>query len=149
VLLSSLAKTNLPTEIKWKLDHLFPIICAVGSFFPSLAQAAFARIHVDDVVARQEASFVKEMFIKEASFAHFYSVMRRIRIVSVLDIITRVQQIKTESLIVYGEDDHFTKKDSMILHDLLAHSRLQGMPGGHLPHLTSPKLFATHVLDFL
>jgi len=75
--------------------------------------------------------------------------MRRIVIASQLDIIEKSRSIQAETLIIYGHDDHFTKKDSVRLHSIIPRSRLQGMPGGHLAHVTSPKIFAKHVLTFL
>lgn len=91
----------------------------------------------------------QDLFIKEASFAHFFSVMRRIIIASQLDIVERTKLISAKTLIVYGLDDHFTKKDAGRLHELIKSSRLIGMPGGHLAHVTAPKLFANHVHEFL
>lgn len=154
-LLSSLAKTNLPPEIQWKLDHLFPLVVNLGRYFPSLAQWIFAYIHVDDVLEKSEPNYAKQMFIKEASFAHFYSVMARIKLVSKLDIVQAVRTgISSPVLLVYGEEDHFTKKDSLALYALLtardgAGCELVGMPGGHLPHLTSPRLFADIIMKFV
>ena len=43
VLLSSLAKTLLPPFILWKLTYLLPILKLIGSLFPGLGQAVFAR----------------------------------------------------------------------------------------------------------
>ena len=145
VVLSSLAKTELPPDIQWKLDNLLPIVENVGKFFPSLAQVLFAQIHVYDVVEPQEPAYL----IKEASFAHFHSVMKRIRIVSKLDIVDRVSRINVPTLIMYGSDDHFTRKDSFRLHTLIRTSKLLALPGGHLCHITNPKLFAEQVREFL
>jgi pimeloyl-ACP methyl ester carboxylesterase len=148
VMLSSLAKTVLPPEIQWKLDYLLPIVKTLGSFSPSLGQMLFAQVHVDDVIEPSESSYVRNLFIKEASFAHFYSVMERIRIVSTLDIEEDVRSLNVQTLIIYGSDDHFTRKDSFHLHGLIKGSILQELPGGHLPHVTSPKRFAELVTRF-
>lgn len=149
VLLSSLAKTVLPPDIQFKLDYLMPVIATFGSYFPHFAQLLFAQIHVDDVVEPFEARSVRQLFLKEASFAHFFSVLARVRLASTLDIAAQVPSIQTPTLVVYGEDDHFTKKDSFQLHSLLPHSELKSLPGGHLAHLTSPKQFARLVKDFV
>lgn len=147
VLLSSLAKTELPPEVQWKLDYLMPVITAFGQWFPHFAQFLFAQIHVDDVVEPFESHFVKQLFIKEASFAHFHSVMARIKLASTLDITARVPGIQAPTLVVYGQQDHFTKEASMQLHRLLPHSELRSLPGGHLAHVTAPKEFARLVSD--
>lgn len=149
VVLSSLAKTELPPDIQWKLDYLLPVILNIGQFAPSLAQMLFAYIHVYDVVEADEPNYVKQLFIKEASFAHFFSVMSRIKIASKLDIVSSVRTIKVPTLILYGTEDHFTKRDSFRLHTLIQSSQLQGIPGGHLCHITSPKLFSEHVDRFI
>lgn len=149
VLLSSLAQTVLPPEIQFKLDYLMPVIATFGSYFPHFAQLLFAQLHVDDVVEPFEARSVKQLFLKEASFAHFFSVLARVRLASTLDIASQVPMIQAPTLVVFGEDDHFTKKDSLQLHSLLPHSELKSLPGGHLAHLTSPKQFAQLVRDFV
>lgn len=149
VLLSSIAKTVLPPEIQFKLDYLLPIISGLGNYFPAIAQMLFAQIHVYDVVEPSEPEWVKQLFIKEASFAHFYSVMSRIKIVAKLDISNKVGRITAPSLVVYGEDDHFTKKGCLELHSLLPNSEIASLPGGHLPHVTSPLEFVHLVEEFL
>lgn len=149
ILLSSLTKTELPPEIQFKLDYLMPVISTFGSYFPHFAQLLFAQIHVDDVVEPFEPSFVRQMFLKEASFAHFFSVLARIRLASTLDIAAQVPNIQTPTLVVYGESDHFTKKDSFQLHSLLPRSEMKSLPGGHLAHIASPKQFVQMVRDFV
>ena len=148
-LLSSLAKTSLPPEIQWKLDHLLPIVATLGNYFPVFAQYLFANIHVEDVLEPHEPQFAKQLFIKEASAAHFYSVMSRIKIISKLDIADEVKAIEAPTLLIYGDDDHFTKKDSIALNSLIPNSELVSMPGGHLPHVTSPLLFANIIKNFI
>jgi pimeloyl-ACP methyl ester carboxylesterase len=122
VLLSSLAKTNLPPEIEWKVRNLLPILKTVGWFVPQIAQSIFARLHVDDVCEKHEPQFVKDLFIKEASAAHHYSVMARINIVHKLDIREQSARITTPTLIIYGADDHFTKEASLQLHKIIPQS---------------------------
>jgi pimeloyl-ACP methyl ester carboxylesterase len=122
VLLSSLAKTNLPPEIEWKVRNLLPILKTVGWFVPEIAQHIFARLHVDDVCEKHEPQFVKDLFIKEASAAHHYSVMARINIVHKLDIREQSARITTPTLIIYGADDHFTKEASLQLHEIIPQS---------------------------
>lgn len=144
-LLSSLAKTVLPPSVEWKLNYLLPIVKSVGSVAPALAQNLFARLHVDDVVEPGEDQFVRDLFIKEASVAHFASVMRRIAIVSQLDQEARARQIAVPTLIIYGKDDHFTRPSSERLRELIPDSRIQALQGGHLPHVSSPKEFVSMI----
>jgi len=63
-LLSSLAKTDLPPIILWKLTYLVPILKSLGSLFPGLGQAIFARLHVEDVIEPSEGQYVRDLFIK-------------------------------------------------------------------------------------
>lgn len=150
VLLSSLAKTDLPPAIAWKADNLLPILKGVGYVAPRLAQWIFARLHVDDVCEPSEPQFVKDLFIKEASRADFSSVMARISLVRHLDVVEKSKAIRKPTLIIHGADDHFTKESSFELHGLIQGSTLKSLAGGHLPHITSPKEFAdmirSHVL---
>jgi len=148
-LLSSLAKTDLPPFIQWKLTYLVPILKAFGNIFPGLGQAIFARLHVDDVMEPSEGQYVRDLFIKEASVAHFRSVMRRISIVSKLNIEEETKTITSPTLIIYGNDDHFTKTSSMKLSSLINNSKLIGMDGGHLPHVSKPQEFASIVMEFI
>lgn len=68
VLLSSLAKTNLPPEIEFKVQYLLPVVTAIGGLFPKWAQYLFALVHVHDVVEQSEPDFVRDLFIKEARY---------------------------------------------------------------------------------
>jgi pimeloyl-ACP methyl ester carboxylesterase len=149
VLMSSLARTLLPADIKWKLDNLMPIIGTLGHYFPHFAQFLFAQIHVDDVIEPGESAEVRQLFIKEASFAHFYSVLARIKITAKLDILDLLRTITTPTLVIHGEDDHFTSKDSVELHARLHNSMLRSLPGGHLAHTSQPKEFAAMVAEFV
>ena len=149
VLLSSLAKAELPPGVLFKLTYLLPLVEALGASFPSLAQAIFARLHVDDVIEHSEGPASREAFVKEASLAHFPSVMRRIRLVSRLDIETAVSsQISAPTLLLYGRDDHFTSHSSIALKEVVPHSQLKELPGGHLAHLTNYRPFAEALLGF-
>eukprot|EP01038_Epipyxis_sp_PR26KG_P009116 gene9116-12297_t len=149
VLLSSFAKTELPPEIQFKLDYILPMVENFGYYFPSIAQFLFAQIHVYDVVEPNEPLLVRNLFIKEATYAHFYSVMARIRIVATLDIIEKTKQLTCPTLIIYGESDHFTQKQSFQLYELIKNSSIRSLPGGHLPHITSPREFVQLIYEFL
>ncbi|KAJ1384233.1 hypothetical protein B484DRAFT_410867 [Ochromonadaceae sp. CCMP2298] len=110
-----------------------PVIAVVGSYFPALAQLFFAQVHMEDVVEPQESQqYVKTLFVKEASFAHFFSVLQRIRIVTKLDLLPRLPQITHPTRVVYGADDHFTKDQSLELHRL-ASIILTFMDPPHVP----------------
>jgi pimeloyl-ACP methyl ester carboxylesterase len=146
VLLSSLAKTSLPPEVAWKADNLLPILKGVGWLLPGVAQAIFARLHVDDVCEPTEPQAVKDLFVHEASRADFRSVMSRIGLVRHLDMVEEARAIALPTLIVHGDDDHFTKASSLELHGLIKGSTLRSLPGGHLPHITSPDLFADMIV---
>lgn len=105
VLLSSLAKTNVPYYVEWKVTYLLPILKIIGFASPGFAQSLFARLHCEDVVEKTEAITIKDLFIKEASVAHFASVMERIKIVYKLDIRERIKhEIKIPTLILYGDN---------------------------------------------
>lgn len=149
VLLSTLAKTQLPPEIQWKVTYLLPILRFVGSNLPRLGQTLFANIHLEDVVEASEPQYVKDLFVREASAAHFHSVMARIDIVYKLDIVERVKSITAPTLLVYGADDHFTRKDTFILETLIPKSTVKALPGGHLAHITSPKIFSEMIHAFV
>jgi hypothetical protein len=60
------------------------------------AQWLFAQFHVDDIMEPTEPRFVRQLFLKEASYAHFYSVMARIKLVSRLDIVEQVKVIRLQ-----------------------------------------------------
>ena len=150
VLLSSLAKTNVPYNVEWKVTYLLPILKFVGIISPGFAQSLFARLHCEDVVEKAEDITIKDLFIKEASVAHFASVMERIKIVYKLDIRERIKhEITMPTLILYGDIDSFTKPGSLELHSLINNSKLEALPGGHLPHISEPKLFSKKIISFL
>jgi len=149
VVLSSLAKTDMPPEIAFKANYLLPVVRGFGLAFPELAQTLFAYLHVDDVIEPHEPQWVKDFFKKEASWAHHYSVMKRLSIVIPLDMLEEVKNIQHKTLLLHGEDDHFTGKDSKLLHETIPNSELVGLPGGHLPHLVHPKAFSSKVQTFL
>jgi len=149
IVLSSLAKTNMPPEIAFKANYLLPFVRGFGLLFPGLAQTLFAYLHVDDVVEPSEPQWAKDFFKKEASWAHHYSVMKRLSIVIPLDMLDEVKKIDHHTLILYGADDHFTGKDSEVLFKAIPHSLLKSLPGGHLAHLVNPKAFVEVVKQFI
>jgi pimeloyl-ACP methyl ester carboxylesterase len=172
VLLSSLAKAELPPEVQFKLDYLLPAVAFFGQYFPITAQQLFAVIHADDVVEPTEPAYVRSLFVKEASDAHFYSVLERVRLASTVDILHRVPNLLLPVLVIYGEQDHFTKAASLKLYDLLPalsdeqggksgstssssdaehqhQHQLRSLPGGHLAHVSAPKAFACLIKRFI
>ena len=126
-----------------------PIVTLLGFAFPGIAQMIFAYVHVSDVVEASEPTWVRNVFIKEASWAHHHSVIARLNIVIPLDIEAEVHNIHHETLLVYGTNDTFTGDTSKKLAQLLPNARLAPLPGGHLPHLTSPRAFADLAATFL
>ena len=150
VLLSSLAKTELTDEVLFKLKYVLPPVEFLGTYLhPFLAQALFAVVHSFDVIEPSEPFWARLFFIREAMFAHFPSVAARVAIVSHVDIREKVRHIQQPTLIVYGEDDTFTKPLSEELLQLLPHSQSTTLKGGHLCHITHPKEFSSLVLDFV
>ena len=87
--------------------------------------------------------------MKEAAHAHHASVMARLDIVLPLDITDRVPRLAQPTRLVHGADDTFTGQTTAALLALLPDADVRALPGGHLPHLTSPKAFAAAVADFL
>ncbi len=81
VVLSSLAKTELPPEIEWKVQYLLPILRTVGGLLPALGQRAFALIHAEDVVEATEPTFVRDLFIR----GRYYKSLHRFLMSSVLN----------------------------------------------------------------
>ena len=75
--------------------------------------------------------------------------MARLSIVIPLDITARVAHLRQKTRLVYGADDTFTGATTDALLALLPDADKVALPGGHLPHLTSPKAFARLVLDFV
>ena len=148
LLLSSLAKTELTWEVALKKDLALPVVRLLGKFFPNVAQSAFAYVHSSDVVEASEPAWVKNFFIKEASWAHHASVMARLSIVIPLDITARVGAIAQPTRLLYGADDTFTGQTTDALLALLPNAEKRALPGGHLPHVTSPAAFADSVIDF-
>ena len=149
LLLSSLAKTELTTEVWLKKTFALPVVRVIGRAFPNVAQTIFAYVHASDVVEASEPEWVTNFFIKEASWAHHASVMARLSIVIPLDITARVVHLRQKTRLVYGADDTFTGATTDALLALLPDADKVALPGGHLPHLTSPKAFARLVLDFV
>jgi len=148
-IVSSLCHTEVTPIVQFKLNFLLPVVSAIGNAFPGLAQHLFATFHVDDVVEKFEPSWMRDFFVKEAGWAHHYSVLARIKIILRLDICEQVESIQQRTLVVYGEHDNFTKHGSLELLEHLPRAEPHALPGGHLPHLTSPKPFSEALLAFL
>lgn len=104
-------------------DYVLPVVRSLGMLLPGVAQRLFAFFHVDDgacdwlpphthnadksalwtpVVEQFEPRWVKDFFLKEAGWAHHYSVMQRIKAVINLSICDQIIAIKQPSLVVYG-----------------------------------------------
>ena len=149
VLLSSLAKTELTPSVALKKTFALPVVRLLGAAFPCVAQLLFAVVHSYDVVEASEPHWVRSFFVKEAAFAHHASVMRRLDLVIPLDITGRVPNITHPARLVYGADDTFTGATTAALLALLPNADAVPLPGGHLPHLTSPRAFAAAVADFV
>jgi hypothetical protein len=60
----------------------------------------FAHVHVSDVIEPHEPAELRELFIKEASSAHFFSVLRRLSLIRNLDIRNQTMAITSPTLIV-------------------------------------------------
>ena len=61
---------------------------------------------VDDVVERFEPTWMRDWFIREASWAHHYSVIARIKMILRLDICERIEGVRQRTLVVYGQHDN-------------------------------------------
>jgi len=149
VLLSSLARTELSFRVKMKVKFLLPIVKAIGFIFPTFAQYLFAVFHQYDVVEAHEKQWVKDLFVSEASKAHFASIMKRVEIASIMDMSNEVNGIVHQTLIIYGDSDRFTKTLSFELKTYLQNSQLFSIPGGHLAHVSCPQFFSNTVVDFI
>jgi pimeloyl-ACP methyl ester carboxylesterase len=149
ILVSSLAYTNLPPEVKRKAQRTLPILSFISSIAPKLAQAMFMKVHVNDVIATNEPSFVKDYYLKEGNHAHFPSVLARIKIAFNMDIREKTKSITKPTLILSGADDHYTGKDSVLLKQLIPKSELRTLPGGHLFHIGQSKEFSKLTKGFV
>ncbi|KAH8097818.1 hypothetical protein JL720_732 [Aureococcus anophagefferens] len=136
LLLSSLAKTELTTEVWLKKTFALPVVRVIGRAFPNVAQTIFAYVHASDVVEASEPEWVTNFFIKEASWAHHASVMARLSIVIPLDITARVVHLRQKTRLVYGADDTFTGATTDALLALLPDG--QGLHGHGGPAGAAP-----------
>jgi 3-oxoadipate enol-lactonase len=110
----------------------------------------FARLHLRDVCEPQDPQWVKDLFVRGASWADHASVLARARIASRADLRARISEIKAPVLLVLGSSDRFTGEASRQMQELLPNARLVEIPeGGHLCHLTHPQQFLDAVLPFL
>lgn len=191
--ISSLCRTELNWTVFLKATFVLPVVRLLGSALPGLAQRLFAFFHADDVVEAFEPPWMRDFFVKEASWAHHHSVMARIGQVIALDMCTATEAAAAwtgatmrssgggggvtrkhveersgrpvPALVVYGNDDNFTKNGSLELHHRIAKAsiagrlprgprgarptvELLGLPGGHLPHVTRPREFAQTAVRF-
>ncbi|CAM9338269.1 unnamed protein product [Ectocarpus sp. 12 AP-2014] len=149
VLLSSLAKPDLTPVVRFKAKFILPVVEGIGFLLPFVAQSLFAMAHLPDVVEKHEPRWAKRVFLKEASFAHHWSVMARTKIALSFDTTDELKHIKTGALVLFGEDDTFTATGAQQLLDGIEGSRTLGLPGGHLCHITSPKTFSKVVTEYL
>lgn len=139
VLLSSLARTALSNAVWLKVTFVLPLLRTLGWLLPGTAQTLFAYVHSFDVVSSSEPAYLRSIFIREASWAHHFSVMSRVSLILDLDITAEVGTIQTPTLLIYGEEDHFTKNMSIELSGIINKSTILSIPSaGHLPHITAP-----------
>ncbi|CAM9739678.1 unnamed protein product [Ectocarpus sp. 6 AP-2014] len=149
VLLSSLAKLELPPSVKFKADFVLPVVESIGYLLPFVAQSLFSVAHMPDVVEKDEPLWAKHLVLKEASWVDHWSVMARTKIALDFDTTHELENIKTGALVLFGENDTFTATGAQQLIDGIEGSRKVGLPGGHLCHITSPKAFSEAVTDYL
>jgi pimeloyl-ACP methyl ester carboxylesterase len=110
----------------------------------------FARAHLRDVCEPHDPQWVKDLFVRGASWADHASVLARARIASCVDLRDRVGEITAPVLLVVGSSDRFTGDASRRMQQLLPNARLVEIPGGgHLCHVTHPQQFLDTVLPFL
>jgi hypothetical protein len=60
----------------------------------------FAHVHVHDVVEPHESQFLRHLFLKEASTAHFFSILQRLKIIQNLNILNQTKEIQSPTLIM-------------------------------------------------
>jgi pimeloyl-ACP methyl ester carboxylesterase len=123
VLLSALAKTELTFSVEMKKRFALPIVKALGLIYPRLAQYVFAVVHQFDVVESSEPQYLFDFFVREASAAHHFSVMRRLELAISADISNSSSSISIPTLLIYGKDDQFTQHGTRHLSQLLQTSK--------------------------
>mmetsp|Transcript_15068 Transcript_15068/g.22669 ORF Transcript_15068/g.22669 Transcript_15068/m.22669 type:complete len:103 (-) Transcript_15068:116-424(-) len=75
--------------------------------------------------------------------------MRRMLIISRLDIVNEVSAITQPTLLVYGIDDDFSKFTSTELKSTIKNSKVKTFPGGRYPHVTAPTEFSRMCIAFI
>lgn len=110
----------------------FPLVEAIGILLPRTAQWLFAVAHAPDVVGPSDPLRVKELFIREAAYAHHYSVTQRVCLVSKLDMVHRLRDIHAKTLLLSGSEDTLVASASKALQDRLPNSKSSVIPVGHL-----------------
>jgi len=110
----------------------------------------FARVHLSDVCEPEDPAWAKRLFVRGASYADHASVYARARIVSRVDLRSRVSEIRCPVLLVVGSRDRFTGEASRQMTQLVPQAQMVSIEGGgHLCHMTHPKLFLAAVQPFL
>jgi len=138
VLISSAAHFELSRKNRW-LRHIFPIV----------PMWLFARVHVHDVCEPSDPQWVKDLFVRNATWADHGSVVVRAWMASEVDLRDKIASITAPILLIVGENDQFTGKASREMQQLLPNCKIVEIPGGHLCHVTHPKLFLEATQDFL
>jgi len=138
VLISSAAHFQLSRKNRW-FHHIFPII----------PMWLFARVHVHDVCEPSDPQWAKDLFVRNAAWADHGSVVVRAWLASKVDLRDRLTSITAFTLLVVGKEDRFTGRASREMQQLLPNCKIVEIPGGHLCHMTHPKLFLDAVQDFL
>ena len=152
VLVSTISRTKLDPFIQLKVNLFLKPLQFIGMLNPGFAQTLFAHLHVGDVVEPHEPESLRSMFIKEASCAHFRSVMARINIALQLDILHSVTS-KIEGkrvMCLVGADDHFTSEMSMEVCNELKKKNdviVSNISGGHLITASNPMAVVKSVLQ--
>jgi 3-oxoadipate enol-lactonase len=136
VVLSSAPRFDLSLKVKLQL-----------SIFPFVPMWLFARVHLYEVCERNDPKWMKEMFIRNATWADHKTVVKRAQIASTFNIMDRVSTIKVPTLIMMGGTDQFTNKGSEMLHEKLENSKIVVIEGyGHLCHVIAPEKFVENVV---
>jgi 3-oxoadipate enol-lactonase len=110
----------------------------------------FARVHLGDVCEPTDPTWAKRLFVRGASYADHASVFARAKIVSKVDLRTRISELSCPVLLVFGASDRFTGEASRLMTELVPHARAVSIEGGgHLCHMTHPKPFLAALQPFL
>lgn len=110
----------------------------------------FARVHLSDVCEPEDPAWAKRLFVRGASYADHASVYARAKIVSRVDLRSRVSELSCPVLLVVGSRDRFTGDASQRMAEMLPHAQVVSIEGGgHLCHMTHPKPFLAALQPFL